>query len=161
MVSEKSQESQQTISKKWRWLIVTIYVISIYAFLPFGSQLWVYILKHYGRNGSYIGIVLIFLLGAYFLYYLIFKKRVRNIYSYLSFFLISLACVALLKYVCIFSSERFHLLMYGVLSVMVFWAMKPEKSRETYLHIYHLYCVYCRWRWMKLYNFSFLCVLLM
>ena len=135
MVSEKSQKSQQAISKRWRWLIVTIYVMSIYAFLPFGTQLWVYILKHYGKNGSYLGIVLIFFLGAYFLYYLIFKKRVRNFYSYLSFLVISLACVALLKYVCLFSAERFHLLMYGALSVMVFWAMKSEVSRKR-IYVY-------------------------
>jgi len=131
MIPKKKHDSQRSISRKWRWLIVILYVIAIYAFLPFGSRLWIYILTRYGKNGSYLGIVLIFMVGIYFLYYLIFRKQVRNIYPYISFFLISLTCVALLKYICIFSAERFHLLMYGALSIIVFWAMKPDVKRKV------------------------------
>ncbi len=65
-------------------------------------------------------------LGAYFLIYLIFQKEVRKISVYLAFFLISMACLALLKYMCITGAERFHLLLYGVLSCVVFWALKLD-----------------------------------
>ncbi len=74
-------------------------------------------------------------LGTYFLIYLIFQKQVRKISVYTAFVSISLACLALLKYMCVTGAERFHLLLYGILSCVVFWAMKLDvRNRNVYLY---------------------------
>lgn len=125
----------QGISRKWRWLIVLVYTLAIYAFLPFGPQIWIFVLRYYGKGVNYVGILLAVILGGYFLFHLAFREKVKKFYVYLAFFLISLACIVLLKYFCLFPAERLHLLMYGVLSATVFWAMKLDVSTNR-IYIY-------------------------
>lgn len=123
------------ISREWRWAIVLIYTLSIYAFLPFGPAFWRFVLGHWGYELNYLGVFLVCLLGAYFLVYLMFQKQVKNISVYIAFITISIACLALLKYMCVSGAERFHLLMYGILSCIVFWALKLDvKRKRIYLY---------------------------
>ncbi|TVM00900.1 MAG: hypothetical protein CV087_11450 [Candidatus Brocadia sp. WS118] len=112
-----------------------MYTAAIYAFLPFGPAFWRYVLGHWGSELNYLGVFLACLVGIYFLVYLLFQKQEKNIPVYIAYFFISLACLALLKYMCVCGAERFHLLMYGVLSCMVFWSLKLDiKSKRIYLY---------------------------
>lgn len=85
----------------------------------------------WGSSINHLGLLLVGILGAYFLTYLIFQKEVRKGSVYIAFFLISLACLALLKYMCVTGAERFHLLLYGILSCVVFWALKLDVRKGT------------------------------
>ncbi len=118
------------VSLEWRWGIVAIYTGAIYAFLPFGTAFWVYVLRQWGNSVNYLGLFFVCVLGTYFLIYLIFQKQVKKVSVYISFFAISGACLALLKYMCVAGAERFHLLLYGILSVIVFWALKLHAKRS-------------------------------
>ncbi|MCF6155148.1 MAG: VanZ family protein [Candidatus Brocadia sp.] len=123
------------ISRGWRWGIVIIYTLAMYSFLPFGPAFWRFVSGHWGNKLDYLGVFFVCLLGAYFLVYLIFQKQVKNSAVYIAFFSISLACLALLKYVCVNGAERFHLLMYGVLSCSIFWALKLDvRKKRIYLY---------------------------
>jgi len=118
------------VSLEWRWGIVAIYTGAIYAFLPFGTAFWVYVLRQWGNSVNYLGLFFVCVLGTYFLIYLIFQKQVKKVSVYLAFFAISGACLALLKYMCVAGAERFDLLLYGILSVIVFWALKLHAKRS-------------------------------
>jgi len=123
------------VSREWRWGIVIIYLLAIYSFLPFAPGFWRYVLGQWGNSVDYLGFFLTSLIGTYFLLHLIFQRQVRKISVYAAFCLISMVCLAILKYLCITGAERFHLLMYGVLSCFVFWALKLNvKGKRVYLY---------------------------
>ncbi len=123
------------ISRIWRWGIVTLYTLSIYAFLPYAPRFWRFVLGHWGDSVNYLGIFFVCVLGAYFLVHLIFQRQVKDFSVYLAFFLISIACLAILKYMCVTGAERFHLLLYGTLTCFIFWAFKFDvKRRRVYLY---------------------------
>lgn len=125
----------KNVSQGWRWWIVAIYTSTIYAFLPFGPRFWKFVLRQWGDSINYLGWFLICVLGVYFLVYLIFQKEVREPAVYLAFFLISFACIAILKYMCSTGPERFHPLIYGVLGCIIFWAFKNDvKKTRVYLY---------------------------
>ena len=125
----------KNVSQKWRWGIVAIYTLAIYAFLPFGPRFWKFVLRQCGDSINYLGWFLICVLGVYFLVYLIFQKEVREPAVYIAFFLISFTCIAILKYMCSTGPERFHLLMYGILGCIIFWAFKNDvKKTRVYLY---------------------------
>src|SRR3990167_8847452 len=93
-----------------------------------------------GSGGLYqvsgvIALILVCVLGAYFLLYLVFQKQVKKISVYFAFFLISISCLAILKYMCSTGPERFHLLMYGILGCIIFWALKLDvKNKRVYFY---------------------------
>jgi len=123
------------ISQEWRWGIVAIYTLALYAFLPFGPRFWRFVLGQWGHSINYLGLFLVCVLGAYFLVYLIFRKHVKEISVYFAFFLISISCLAILKYMCSTGPERFHLLMYGILGCIIFWALKLDvKNKRVYFY---------------------------
>ncbi|MBU6391110.1 MAG: VanZ family protein [Planctomycetota bacterium] len=123
------------VSQKWRWAVVVIYTLTIYISLPFGPTFWRFVLRQWGNSINYLGWFLVFVSGAYFLIYLIFRREEKKPSVYIAFFFISLACLAILKYMCCTGAERLHLLMYGILSCIVFWALKNEvKKTRVYLY---------------------------
>jgi hypothetical protein len=125
----------KNISQKWRWGIVIAYTLAMYIFLPFGPQFWMYVLGQWGDSINYMGWFFVCVLGAYFLIHLIFQKEAREPAVYLAFFLISCACLVILKYMCSTGPERFHPLMYGILGCIVFWAFKNDvKKTRVYLY---------------------------
>jgi len=89
----------KNVSQKWRWGIVAIYTLAIYAFLPFGPRFWKFVLRQWGDSINYLGWFFILVLGTYFLLHLIFQRNEKDPFIYLAFFLISLTCIAILKYV--------------------------------------------------------------
>jgi hypothetical protein len=122
------------VSREWRWGIVAMYTLAMYAFLPFGPRFWRFVLSQWGSSINYLGLFFVCILGAYFLLYLIFQKQVKKISVYFAFFLISITCLAILKYMCISGAERFHLLLYGILSCIIFWALKLDiKNNKIYV----------------------------
>ncbi len=141
MFTETCHNFIRRVPPKWRWTIVTVYTLSIYAFLPFAANLWAYLLRNCGKKVNYLGVVFAAVLGIYFLLNLILKKRERVVSRYIAFFFISLASIALFKYFCVSGSEQFHLLMYGVLSAVVFWAMKLH-VRTNRIYIYAILLVF-------------------
>ena len=135
MAAGNNYKTTKGISRKWRWLIVVVYTLSIYAFLPFGPKLWIYILKYNGELAGYLVITIIASFVIYFLFRLVMQKKVKDVYVYLTFFFIFLACIALFKYVCVYSSEKFHLFMYGALSGVVFYALELDiKTNRIYIY---------------------------
>jgi len=125
----------KNVSQKWRWWIVAIYILAIYAFLPFGPRFWRFVLGQWGNSINYLGWFLICVLGVYFLVYLIFQKEARAPAVYVAFFLISFAYILILKYMCSTGPERFHPLIYGILSCIIFWAFKNDvKKSRVYLY---------------------------
>ncbi|OHC05914.1 MAG: hypothetical protein A2545_04695 [Planctomycetes bacterium RIFOXYD2_FULL_41_16] len=123
------------VSREWRWGIVAIYTSALYVFLPFGPRFWRFVLGQWGDSINYLGLFLVFVLGGYFLLYLIFQKQVREISVYFAFILISFSCLAILKYMCSTGPERFHLLMYGILGCIIFWAFKND-VKKTRVYFY-------------------------
>jgi len=122
------------VSREWRWGIVAMYTLAMYAFLPFGPRFWRFVLSQWGNSINYLGLIFVCILGAYFLLYLIFQKQAKKISVYFAFFLISITCLAILKYMCISGAERFHLLLYGILSCVIFWALKLDiKNNKIYV----------------------------
>ena len=141
MIAGNNYKTTKGISKKWRWLIVVLYTLSIYAFLPFGPKLWTYVLNYNGKLAGCLVITIISLFVIYFLFRLVLQKKVKDVYVYLTFFLILLACIALFKYICVYSSERFHLFMYGILSGVVFYAFEFDiKTNRIYIYTSLLVC---------------------
>ena len=125
----------KSVSREWRWIIVAIYTLAIYAFLPFGTAFWGFVLGQWGNIINYLGLFFVCVLGAYFLIYLILQKQVKKVSVYISFFVISISCLAVMKYLCVAGAERFHLLLYGMLSVIVFWALKLDiKNKRVYIY---------------------------
>ena len=125
----------KSISREWRWLIVAAYTLAIYAFLPFGTAFWRFVLNQWGNSINYLGLFFVCVLGLYFLIYLIFQKHVRQFSVYIAFFVISAGCLAVLRYLCVAGAERFHLLLYGILSAIVFWALKLDvKNKRIYIY---------------------------
>ena len=130
------------ISQEWRWGIVAIYTLAMYIFLPFGPRFWRFVLGQWGHSINYLGLFLVCVLGAYFLVYLIFQKQAKEVSVYFAFFLISISCLAILKYMCSTGPERFHLLMYGILSCIIFWALKLDvKGGKAYFYTILLACL--------------------
>lgn len=122
------------ISRIWRWIVVVIYTSAMYIFLPFGPRFWRFVLSQWGNSINYLGLFLVCVVGAYFLVYLIFQRQEKKFSVYFSFFLISITCLAILKYMCINGAERFHLLLYGILSCITFWALKLDlKKNKIYI----------------------------
>lgn len=81
-------------------------------------------------------------MGACFLFFLIVRKKTKSISVYAAFFFISLACLALLKYMCVAGAERFHLLLYGILSGVLFWTLRIDvKNKFIYVYITLLVCL--------------------
>ncbi|OHB34912.1 MAG: hypothetical protein A2Y08_02980 [Planctomycetes bacterium GWA2_40_7] len=112
-----------------------MYTFAIYAFLPFGTVFWRYVLKHWGSGINYLGLFCVCVLGLYFLIYLIFQKHIRQFSVYIAFFVISAGCLVVLRYLCVAGAERFHLLLYGILSALIFWALKLDvKNKRIYLY---------------------------
>ena len=77
----------KNVSQKWRWGIVAIYTLAIYAFLPFGPRFWKFVLRQWGDSINYLGWFLICVLGAYFRVHLSFQKEVRSPAVYIAFVL--------------------------------------------------------------------------
>ncbi|MBE7548341.1 membrane protein [Candidatus Kuenenia stuttgartiensis] len=80
--------------------------------------------------------------GVYSLFFLVYRKKARNVSVYAAFFVISLACLVLLKYMCVNGAERFHLLFYGILSGILFWALRIDvQNKLIYVYTTILVCL--------------------
>lgn len=120
---------------------MVLYTSALYTFLPFGPRFWKAVSYQFGNSSNYLGLFFTCFLGACFLVYLVFQKQERRASVYVSFFLISLICLLELKYLCVTGAERFHVLMYGILACVVFWAFKLSiKNKTIYIYTTILSC---------------------
>lgn len=95
-----------------------------------------------GEKVNYLGGIFVSIAGAYFLFFLVCRKKTRNISVYAAFLVIFLACFVLLKYMCVNGAERFHLLFYGILSGVLFWALRIDvQNKLIYVYTTLLVCL--------------------
>ena len=102
----------------WRWLIVAIYVLT----LPFMRRVWELLRAGGVSLANAIPLLVGALLVVILAIYLVRIKKEKRPWVYISFLVI---CVV---YALVTSSlerpiERIHLAQYGLLSILVFWAM--------------------------------------
>ena len=95
-----------------------------------------------GEKVNYLGGIFVSIVGAYFLFFLVYRKKTRNVSVYAAFFVIFLACFVLLKYMCVNGAERFHLLFYWILSGVLFWALRIDvQNKLIYVYTTLLVCL--------------------
>lgn len=117
------------------WLIVSIYTLIIYSFLPIAYPTWNYLIKTLGKGNLLIIINSIFVLfGILFLRYLI-KKKIKSITTYLSWLIIALVYAYMIK-ILPHPAERVHYLMYGLLAILVYRAFSLDIKKEKNLYIW-------------------------
>lgn len=123
-----------TIKSK-RWLIVVIYTLIMYSFLPAAYPTWNYLVKTIGKSNLLIIINVIFaLFGILFLRYLIIKK-IKSVITYLSWLIIALV-YAYMIIILPYPAERVHYLMYGLLAILVYRAFSLDIKKERDLYIW-------------------------
>lgn len=126
-------ESNMALGKKQRWLILTGYVLLIYATIPVVRPLVDFFVKNAGLQIKPAVNVLFAITGAYLVFALIFKYKVTSLACY-----IWLACLGCI-YVYLLSAikipiERIHLLEYGLLSFFAYMAFRESFGKlKSYL----------------------------
>ncbi|KPK38012.1 MAG: hypothetical protein AMJ78_10670 [Omnitrophica WOR_2 bacterium SM23_29] len=109
-----------------RWAIVLLYVILVFATIPYVPRIWDSLTQPLGKNTSAVLNIGYALLGFCLILYSYFRLHKRSFTFYLALGLIFLCYGYLLKDVK-FIIEKIHLLEYGILSLLVYWAIKPGK----------------------------------
>lgn len=108
-----------------RWLIVFLYVVLIFATIPYVPKIWNASIRNLGSRASIILNIVYGLGGCYLILYSYLKLRKRSFLFYAVLTVIFLSCTYLLKNLDV-TIEKVHLLEYGLLSVLVWWAVKPK-----------------------------------
>lgn len=115
------------------WTIVCGYTSFIYATLAVMPGVWKWLTQRIGRPIDYSAPILLMAAGALILWYLIFVRRDKNIFTYV--WLVIIACL----YIYVLKKgrlpiENIHFFEYGLLSYLVFRALRNDiKSRLIYL----------------------------
>lgn len=117
-----------------RWVVVFLYVLLIFATIPYVPRIWGILIKPLGKSTSAVLNVGYFVAACCLVFYSYFKLRKSSLNFYIGLSLIFL-CYAFLLQGLNVTIEKIHLLEYGVLSFLVYWAIKPK--REGIL----IYCV--------------------
>ena len=118
---------------KW-WGIVALYSAVIFLTLPYGPKIVETIRKGIGERGlSYSLNISMAVVVVSLLFYLIFYLKERRIFSYLLFAIIGLIYGYFFRSLHV-PAERFHFLEYGLLSWLVYYALRLDiRSKLIYL----------------------------
>lgn len=118
--------------KLGRWIIVLLYIVLIFATIPYVPKVWNSLTKPLVKSTSVLLNIGYGFLGFCFVLYSYFKLKKRSLAFYIALSLISLCYAYLLKNLSV-TIEKVHLLEYGVLSFLVYRAIKPNiKEILTY-----------------------------
>ncbi len=104
-----------------------MYVVLIFATIPYVPKIWNASIRSLGGRASAILNIAYGLGGCYLILYSYLKLRKRSFLFYGVSAVIFLSCVYLLKNLDVVI-EKVHLLEYGLLSVLVWRAVKPKAS---------------------------------
>lgn len=110
-----------------RWAIVFFYIILIFATIPYVPKIWGVLTQPLGKNTSTVLNVSYGLAGLCTILYLYFKLKKRSLILYSTLSLIFLCYGYLLEDLDV-TIEKVHLLEYGLLSFLVYWAIKLDKK---------------------------------
>ena len=117
-----------------KWGIALLYTLLIYYTLPIMPKVWASLANRTGGYINYLGTVITAVFGVAFVAYLIFGQRERRILVYIWSIIIGSVYAFLLVYLSEAPAERLHLVEYGLLSYLVFSALKMDiKDRSVYL----------------------------
>ncbi len=114
--------------KPSRWLIVFLYVLFIFVTIPYVPKIWSSLTQLLGKGTSAILNVSYGFLGSCVILYSYFRLQKKSFMFYAALLLIFLCYGYLLKNLSV-AIEKIHLLEYGVLSTLVYWAVKPKIKR--------------------------------
>lgn len=109
-----------------RWLIVIIYTLCIYAFLPVSPHFWDYMKNNYPKllNISSkatvpLGIIIV-------LFYLLVVLKKQKTFQYILSVLLLIGYYIVIKLYCKYPAEVFHSLEYGVIVILLYNAVKQS-----------------------------------
>ncbi len=111
-----------------RWTVVLLYILLIFATIPYVPKIWGGLTQPLGKNTSMLLNVVYGLSAFCLLLYSYFKLQKKSLIFYAAISLIFLCYAYLLKNLNV-TIEKVHLLEYGVLSFLVCWAAKPTNKR--------------------------------
>ena len=110
-----------------RWLVVFLYILLIFATIPYVPKVWGVVTEPLGKNISSVLNVGYFIAACCFVLNSYFKLKKKSLIFYAALGLIFLCYGYLLKDLNI-PIEKVHLLEYGGLSFLVYWAIKPKSK---------------------------------
>lgn len=123
------------------WLVTLLYLALIYATLSIAPLIWAVFDDFFLGNGMLILYTCFIGIGVWLLHYMISRKKERAVEIYLLFFLLILITYVLNK-MAIRPAEKIHLLEYGLLSVLVYNALKIDLNRYGII-LYVLGTIFC------------------
>ncbi|MFH1778797.1 MAG: VanZ family protein [Candidatus Omnitrophota bacterium] len=110
-----------------RWLVVFLYILLIFATIPYVPRIWGVFTEPLGKNISAVLNVIYFVAACCIVLYSYLKLKKKSFTFYAALGLIFLCYGYLLKGLNI-PIEKIHLLEYGLLSFLIYWAIKPKKE---------------------------------
>jgi hypothetical protein len=125
--------------KSWAWMVVGIYVFFIYTTLSLIPTV-----IDYGRGifhywfSFFVTIVLLLLLTSY-VFWLLFVKKVKRLSSWVLIFVVMVFYGYLLNVIRL-PQERFHLVEYGLLALLVYRALNSD-IRDERIYFYTTFLV--------------------
>ena len=130
---------KQRIKRMRDWWIVLFYILFLYISLPFMPGLWGRFVQTAGRLADYFAAFILGIIGLFIILYLITKRKdIRN-FMWLAM-LASAYAVGLnsLK----LSIERIHFIEYGLLSLLVFRALRHNIGDKS-IYLWSGITVFC------------------
>lgn len=110
-----------------RWLVVILYILLIFATIPYVPKVWGVVTEPLGKNISVVLNIVYFIAACCVTLYSYLDLKKRSFTFYLALGLIFLCYGYLLKGLTILI-EKIHLLEYGLLSLLIYWAIKPKRE---------------------------------
>ena len=126
----------ETGTVRRRWVVVLLYTLLIFLFLPVFPTLWDIVSRQLPgmTRGTHYGIIA--LVVILFTGFLLFYGKHRSPGFYIWTFAVFLGYGVLIFFVCKYPAERFHLLEYGVLVILVYRALVTRiKTARIYLFV--------------------------
>ena len=117
-----------------RWAAAIVYTLLIFTFLPIFPNLWGPVSKQFpaltgGITYAFLALLAILITGV-----LCWKRRGPGFYVWT--IAVCLGYGFLILHICKYPAERFHLLEYGVLVILVYRAFAPRvKTARIYLFV--------------------------
>ncbi len=111
-----------------RWVLVIIYTLCIYAFLPVSPHFWDFMKR---SHPVFLNLMVRGIIPAgifIFLFYFVFILRKRGVLSYIYSGILLLSYYILIKLFCRYPAEVFHSIEYGIMVIFLYHAMKDRRN---------------------------------
>ncbi len=128
-------ERAKAVTGRGGWVAAALYTLLIFAFLPLFPDFWAALSRHLPEIAGVSRYGMIALLVILFSGLFLFHKRCGPGFYVLAF-AVFLGYGFLILFVCQYPAERFHVLEYGVLVILVYRALAPRmKTARIYCFI--------------------------